>query len=191
MGWDWGGALTDVVRAGVPPFAVASLAESDTYFHVRSDGEDRGAAARGPLARAVAHHLGRAPRREAVGGYSMGGYGALLAAVKDPGRYVAVACGAPALFVDFTTEDHAVGDAFDNAAQYRDNDVFRLGDRLPKRVLLRIGADDPFLAAVEAFAQRYPHVQLVLAKGCHGGAFPAQSAAPLLRFAGRALAGLA
>jgi pimeloyl-ACP methyl ester carboxylesterase len=183
------GELTDVTQH-VPPFAVATLDGGDTYFHARLDGEDRGAAARGPLARAAAHHIGRAPRREAIGGYSMGGYGALLAAVKEPGRYVAVACGAPALFVNFSAEDHAVGDAFDDAAQYKDNDVFLLGARLPQRVLLRIGYDDPFLAAVEEFAKRYPRVHLDVEKGCHGGAFPIQSGLPLLTFAGRALAEL-
>jgi len=185
------GALTDAVHGGIAPFAIATLDAGESYFHARTSGEDRGAAARGPLARAVAHHLGAVPLREAIGGYSMGGYGALLAAEREPGRYVAVACGAPALFVDYTTEDHAIGDGFDNAAQYANNDVFLHGDRLPKAVLLRIGDADPFLAAVEAFVKRYPHVRLEVGKGCHGGAFPVTTIAPLLTFAGRALAGQA
>jgi pimeloyl-ACP methyl ester carboxylesterase len=49
---------------------------------------------------------------------SMGGYGALLAAEREPARYRAVAVAGPAIFPSYADERGSVGDAFTAAAPF-------------------------------------------------------------------------
>ncbi len=63
--------------------------------------------------------LGVLPR--AVMGWSMGGYGALLVAQRHPELWRAAVGVSPALF---RAADEAAPGAFDDAADYRRNDVF-------------------------------------------------------------------
>ena len=56
-------------------------------------------------------------------GQSMGGYGALLAAERDPARYRAVAVAGPAIFPSYDDERRSVGDAFDSPADFARYDV--------------------------------------------------------------------
>ncbi|HTX69188.1 MAG TPA: alpha/beta hydrolase-fold protein [Thermoleophilia bacterium] len=144
----FGDYVADAIeKRGVTPFAVAAVQASDTYWHKRAAGDDamamlhweflpylRGLGLGGPTA---------------IMGWSMGGYGALLAAELHPDEFCG-ACGvSPALWRSF---DDGVGDAFDSAADYAHNDVFRHVDRL-RGLPVRIdcGRQDPFYGADEAF----------------------------------------
>jgi S-formylglutathione hydrolase FrmB len=88
----------------------------------------------------------------AIIGWSMGGYGALLAAERAPSTFVAVAATSPALFA---TEDDIAPGSFDGPVDYRAHDVFTATDQLDGLpVRIDIGEDDPFLAATRTFSTR-------------------------------------
>ena len=138
--------LASVVRAGVPPFAIAAVDCGDRYWHARRAGDDTGRMVLEEfLPRLAGAGLSAGPRdRVALMGYSMGGYGALLLASRlGRGRVAAVVAESPALWT--SAEDAAPG-AFDDAADYRRHDVFTHRGALagiPVRV--DCGLADPFL----------------------------------------------
>jgi Putative esterase len=86
--------------------------------------------------------------RVAIGGISMGGYGALLAGSRDR-RFCAVGVQSPALWL--SPGETAPG-AFDDAQDYERNDVFKL--RPPHPLWIGLGASDPFRAAALTYARR-------------------------------------
>jgi len=119
--------------------------------------------------------------RVAIGGISMGGYGALLLGSRDR-RFCAVGVQSPALRL--SAGETAPG-AFDDAQDYARNDVFRL--RPPHPVWIDLGASDPFRDASLAYAQRagvHAHVW----PGGHDVAFWDAHMPAYLRFFARACA---
>ena len=86
--------------------------------------------------------------RVAIGGISMGGYGALLLGSRDR-AFCAVGAQSPALWL--SPGETAPG-AFDDAADYERNDVFKL--RPPHPLWIDLGASDPFRTATLAYARR-------------------------------------
>jgi S-formylglutathione hydrolase FrmB len=97
----------------------------------------------------------------AIGGISMGGYGALLLGSRNPRAFCGVGAQSPALWL--SAGETAPG-AFDNAADYARNDVFKL--RPPYPLWIDLGASDPFRTATLAYARR-AHVQAHLRPGGH------------------------
>jgi S-formylglutathione hydrolase FrmB len=69
---------------------------------------------------AARHRFGIDPQRLAIGGISMGGFGAYDIALKNPGRFCAVGGHSPALWFDGS--ETAPG-AFDDEADFERNDV--------------------------------------------------------------------
>jgi S-formylglutathione hydrolase FrmB len=87
-------------------------------------------------------------------GWSMGGYGALLAAERHPDLYKAVVGSSPALFPSASATSPG---SFDGAADYQRNDVYAHESALaPLVVRVDCGTHDPFLPAVKTFASRLP-----------------------------------
>jgi Putative esterase len=172
-------------RGGGRRFVLAIVDAGESYFHPRASGEDRLAMATAEFPRIVARALGRSPAREAIMGQSMGGYGALLAAEREPRRYRAVAVAGPAIFPSYEDERRSVGDAFDSAADYAEHDVIAHASALRGRpVMIAIGARDPFLPGARMFARACPTARLRVQAGCHDDGFWRASAAPLLDFVG-------
>lgn len=179
-GW-FAAAVAGDVRLKRTALVVADAGE--TYFHRRASGEDRLAVVREEFPKLVASFTGARPRREALIGWSMGGYGALLAAVREPSRYRSVAVAGPALFASYADERRSVGDAFDDAADFARNDVVGHAARLRGvPVMVRCGDQDPFAPAVRAFAARCPTADVKIVPGCHDDGFWSATAAELLRF---------
>lgn len=92
------------------------------------------------------------PDRIAIGGISMGGYGALHLAALRPREFCGVGAHSAALYSSYATSARV---AFDDASDFARNNVFtaaRKGrfDRLP--VWIDSGTDDPFRDADAAFA---------------------------------------
>jgi pimeloyl-ACP methyl ester carboxylesterase len=138
--------------------------------------------------RMLARDLGVHPRREALMGVSMGGYGALLAAESLPQRYCSIAVGGPAIFPSYADEASSVGDAFDGASDYAQHDVIAGAQRLAHiPVLIRAGAKDPFVPGVHAFAAHLPSANVKIISGCHDDNFWRLSAPTLLAFTGKHL----
>ena len=126
----------------------------------------------------------------AVMGWSMGGYGALLAAERRPDMFAAVCAVSPALWRSY---DEAVGDAFDDARDFAENDVFA-GIPALRRTAVRVdcGRADVFFDAARDFAARCAArtgrpVAGDLSDGCHDADYWRRVAPGELRFIARAV----
>lgn len=140
----------------------------DSYWHKRADGTDAMAMLLDEFVPIVHQHVGQLP--QAVMGWSMGGYGALLAAERQPGSFKGVAPAGPALWL--RPSDTAPG-AFDSPEDYHANDVFTGIDSLKNSaVAIACGLSDPFYTAASHLASlmTFPHTQ-IFSKGQHDGAF--------------------
>lgn len=117
-----------------------------SYWHDRRDGRWGSYVLREAIPAALSR-LRAGPRRVAIGGVSMGGFGALDLARLSPARFCAVGGHSAALWA--RPGDTADG-AFDNAADFARHDVIGSARRRSPYdvpVWLDVGTDDPFRAA--------------------------------------------
>lgn len=174
-----------LAATGVPAVVVAPDGGPSTYWHPRRSGLDPLAMLVEELIPTIDAELGAG--RRGVLGWSMGGYGALLAAERNPDLFSAVALGSPALWRRF--EQSAPG-AFDDELDFRAHDVFTATDRvagLPVRV--DIGRDDPFLPGFHDLERFLPEAVTHVGKGFHDRAFWRSVAPAQARFFGQHLVG--
>jgi esterase/lipase superfamily enzyme len=139
---------------GIPVIALVSIAGSDTYWHERASGEDRMAMLLDEFIPwyEKRHDVGGSREDRAVMGWSMGGYGALLAAERRPDLFGAVVAASPALWRSY---DDVPGDPFDDERDYDENDVFAGIDQLADiAVRVDCGRADVFYDAARDFAAR-------------------------------------
>jgi len=111
------------------------------------------------------------PRRVAVGGISMGGFGAYDLARLDPGRFCAVGGHSAAIWPTFTSPD-IDSPAFDNASDFARNDVIAAARANPKlygraQLWLDVGAQDPYFIAADRQLASALHIQLHMWPGAH------------------------
>lgn len=115
-----------------------------SYFHDRDDFAWGTHVLREAIP-AARERLGTNPQREAIGGFSMGGFGALDLARQR--RFCAVGAHSPALWEE--GGETPVG-AFDDGEDFERHDVLELARAEPGRIFrgatlwLDVGADDPF-----------------------------------------------
>jgi S-formylglutathione hydrolase FrmB len=124
-----------------------------SYFHDRDDGP-WGRYVMEEAIPAGIRRVGGDPRRVAIGGISMGGFGALDLALEHPGRFCAVGGHSAALW---RSAGETPAGAFDDAADFAAHDPLALARarRLPlgrARVWIDAGRDDPFFRAGRALA---------------------------------------
>ena len=119
---------------------------ADSYWHDRTDGRWGSMVLREAIPAGIARTHAK---QVAIGGISMGGYGALLAGSRRPRRFCAVGAQSPALWL--SAGDTAPG-AFDDAQDYARNNVFRLEP--PRPLWIDLGASDPFRTATLTYARR-------------------------------------
>jgi S-formylglutathione hydrolase FrmB len=126
--------------------------------------------------------------RVAIGGFSMGGYGALDIAALNRGRFCAVGGHSPAIFASAAAT--APG-AFDNADDFAEHDVLaraRAHDPYAGTpVWLDVGESDPFRATTEQLGAEI-HRPVHVWPGGHEGAYWRRHMAAYMRFYARALA---
>jgi len=181
--------LATAVRAGLPPFALAAVDGGERYWHRRADGEDTGRMVLEEwLPRLADLGLAAGPtNRIGFLGWSMGGYGSLLLASRlGPDRVAAIAAESPALWL--RAADSALG-AFDNAADFRANDVFARRAVL-SRIPIRIdcGIADPFHSAAREFASGlHPRPVIDLGAGDHSWGYWRRKAPKAINFVGNSL----
>ena len=148
--------LPDVAASVGLRVAVAAVeGGTDSYWHKRADGTDALSMLLYEFVPKVRTMVGDVP--QAVMGWSMGGYGALLAAERDPAAFVAVAPASPALWL--TPAQTAPG-AFDGPADFYANDVFSGVERLKGlAVAVACGTEDPFYSATRHLVadMNFPH----------------------------------
>ncbi len=178
--------LSDAVRRGTAPFAVVGVdGGNHSYYHRRKTGQDPQRMLVDELLPLLADR-GLRTDRFAVGGVSMGGYGALLLAeTLGPARVAALAVDSPAIFL--RVQDSAKG-AFDGSADFAAHDILAGSSRLggiPLRVTC--GASDPFLPGVRALLRRVPTAEKEIGPGAHNQAWWDHAAPGQLAFVGRHL----
>jgi pimeloyl-ACP methyl ester carboxylesterase len=134
--------------------------------------------------------LGVAPNQIGIMGISMGGYGALAIAERNPGLVSAVAAISPAVWTSYTQAHAANAGAFVSASAFAAGDVIAhaaLLQGIPVRVAS--GLDDPFHPGVEKLASVLPSAStVVFSAGCHTDPFFLEQEPPSLAFFSRHLA---
>ncbi len=135
------------------PDVVFPYGGEDSYWHDRADGDRGRYVAREAIPEAE-RRLHTDPQRVAIGGLSMGGFGAYDIARSYPGRFCAVGGDSPALWM--SGGESAEG-AFDSAEDFQRNDVIGDARSSPDpypgaRLWLDVGSEDPFRAADTTFA---------------------------------------
>jgi len=156
--------LSDALFAGLSqlgsraPIVVLLNGGQHSWYHDRRTGRWSSMILDEAIPDAVRRFHARADRM-AIGGISMGGYGALHLAALRPHEFCAVGGHSAALYKSFGASAPV---AFDNAADFARNDVFKAArqtrfNRLP--VWIDVGVDDPFHDADAAF------VSLLRARG--------------------------
>jgi S-formylglutathione hydrolase FrmB len=126
--------------------------DGDSYWHDRASG-DWASYVLQEVIPEVARRFDANPHRVAIGGVSMGGFGAYDLALHHPGRFCAVGGHSPALWL--RAEDTAEG-AFDSAEDFERNDVIATLRRDPGAfgpipIWNDYGSEDPFLISDVAF----------------------------------------
>jgi poly(3-hydroxybutyrate) depolymerase len=124
-----------------------------SYWHDRADG-NWGSYVTDEVIPEVVDRFGADPERVAIGGISMGGYGAFDIARLHPGRFCAVGGHSPAIFA--AGGDSPAG-AFDDAGDFSRHDVFNdaASDPSPWRglpVWLDVGTEDSLHTITGRFA---------------------------------------
>jgi enterochelin esterase-like enzyme len=166
------------------PMALVSVDGGGTYWNPHP-GDDPMAMVIGELIpRCQRLGLGRPPRRIAVMGTSMGGYGALLLAERYPRLFAAVAAVSPAVWTSYPQARQANPGAFASAAAFAADDVITHAAALGRRpVRIASGHDDPFYPGVQALARALPAGAVVaFGPGCHDGSFFVAQEPPSLAF---------
>lgn len=182
------GFLAQVTAAGTPPYALASVDGGNGYWHGHANGDD-------PLAMITDELLPRLNqsglRTDRIGilGWSMGGYGALLAAeTLGPSRVAAIAATSPAVFPTYPAARRVNQGAFDDQADFDRHDVLRGLDRLKGvATWLDCGTSDPFAGVVSSMRRRLGAPAGGMFGGCHDGSYWHRRAPAQLQFLGRHL----
>jgi len=133
------------------PVVVLLNGGQHSWYHDRRSGRWASMILDEAIPDAVRRFRARADR-VAIGGISMGGYGALHLAALRPRKFCAVGGHSAALYKSFRASAPV---AFDNAADFARNDVFKAArkgrfNQVP--VWIDVGVDDPFHRADAAFA---------------------------------------
>jgi S-formylglutathione hydrolase FrmB len=173
------------------PVVVLLNGGGHSYYHDRRDGPWASMVLREAIPDTV-HRFRTHAGRIAIGGESMGGYGALHIASLRPGEFCAVAGHSAALWL---TAGQTAPGAFDDAADYARNDVFaavRRGAYNHLRVWIDGGTADPFRPADAAFVTRLRRRGIAVAyhvwPGGHTHSYWNSHMAAYLRFYANALA---
>jgi S-formylglutathione hydrolase FrmB len=167
-----------------------------SYFHDRHTGRWDSYLLPEAIREAV-RQLGADETRVAIGGISMGGFGALDLGRLKPKRFCAVGGHSPALW---KTGGETPQGAFDDAEDFARHDLFGVARRTAHpyaamRIWIDVGRDDPFRDAASAYAallrKHGQDVSFHLWPGGHTFEYGNAHMGSYLRFYSRALAGCA
>ncbi|MET0521121.1 MAG: alpha/beta hydrolase-fold protein [Jiangellaceae bacterium] len=176
------------VKAGLPPFAIASVDGGRTYWHRRPDGEDAGAMVLEELI-PLLQARGLDTTRVGLLGWSMGGYAALrLGAVLGAKACACVVAESPAQWTD---GESASASGFRDADEYAEFSVFGHQEQLAGiPVRIDCGTGDPFYRATKEYVDGFPRDDRPAAHfqpGAHDMAYWRRMAPAQLRFVARHL----
>ena len=186
--------LPDAAAYVGAPLAIASAdGGKDNYWHKRANGTDAHAMLVEEFVPLLISRLGSLPF--ALHGYSMGGYGALLAAERgattgSANFFKGVAASSPALW---TEASGTAPGAFDSANDFYANDVFTGVAALGSlRVRLDCGTLDPFYQATQQLSGliTWPHLAVFRPWATHTSGFWRSVAPAQMRFLAKACGAL-
>jgi S-formylglutathione hydrolase FrmB len=169
------------------PVVVEVNGGESSYYHDRKDGRWGTYVVREVIP-AVLRRYDVDARRIAIGGASMGGFGALDIALREPGRFCAVGGHSAALWR--RAGDTPAG-AFDNARDFARHDVYGAVRDNPRaytreRLWIDVGTEDPFrpvdAEVVRMLRRRGREVSWHLYPGGHGGEYWRAHVARYLRW---------
>jgi enterochelin esterase-like enzyme len=153
--------------SGLPVVIAAMEGGDDSYWHARRSGIDPQAMLLDEFMPMISQRVGVSTA--ALIGWSMGGYGSLLLGERAPDRFKAVIATSPALW---TSASSTAPGAFDDADDYRRNDVFASLDKLSAlKVRIDCGTSDPFYNASRTLAGRLPIATASFRSGGHNVAY--------------------
>lgn len=168
------------------PVVVLANGGDHSYYHDRADGR-WGSYILEEVIPAAVRRYELDPRRVAIGGFSMGGFGAL-----DLGRhrrFCAIGGHSAALW---RTGGETPAGAFDNAEDFARHDVIGAARANPRvyrgaRVWIDVGTSDPFRSADTELAQLVRGARFRLWRGGHAIAWFDEHAGEILGFYAQAL----
>jgi poly(3-hydroxybutyrate) depolymerase len=178
--------LTDALFAGLKRLGASAPAVllvnggKSSYYHDRSSGRWGAYVLREAIPAGIAK-LGADPGRVAIGGISMGGFGALWLGSQQ--RFCAVGGHSPALWM---SGGETPAGAFDDGEDF-DRVTPLTHPPLTKRVWLDVGTNDPFRIATTKYGRRVG-ARVRVWPGGHEGAYWQRHMGSYLRFYARALA---
>jgi S-formylglutathione hydrolase FrmB len=192
--------LSDEFYAGLAqlgpraPVVVALDGGDHSYWHDRRDGRWGSYVLQEAIPRAI-EELHADPRRVAIGGISMGGYGAFdVAAHAEPGRFCAVGGHSPAFWL---SGGQTAPGAFDDAVDFERHSVYRYAQSQPRPfgstpLWIDRGDRDPFVpydtVVVRELQAKGARVTSRVWPGEHEGEYWNRHMARYLRFYADALA---
>jgi enterochelin esterase-like enzyme len=185
-------ALRD--RGRRAPIVAFPSGADHSYWHDRADG-DWGTYVVDEVIPEVARRYHADPRRVAIGGISMGGFGSLDIARLNPGRFCAIGAHSPAIW---HTGGETAPSAFDDSADFERHDVLQAatdspGPYLGLPVWVDAGDQDPFRhTGLDEFAEQLrahgADITFHVWPGAHNGDYWRSHWGDYLRFYSRALA---
>jgi poly(3-hydroxybutyrate) depolymerase len=169
------------------PIIVFANGGDHSYYHDRSDGRWGSYILREVIPTAVRRYHADGSR-VAIGGFSMGGFGAFDLARFS--RFCAVGGHSAAMW---RTGAETPEGAFDDAEDFARHDVMEAAAANPRlygkaRVWIDVGTDDPFRSADEELARRLPGARLHVWEGGHDFSYFEDHSAQILGFYADALA---
>jgi S-formylglutathione hydrolase FrmB len=195
-----GGQPSDLTTGiGLPGFATAAKLRlafacpggaGSTYYHPRADGTDCFSWVTeefpGMVERRFA--VGGTRQRRGVYGTSMGGFGALLVALKRPELVSAAVASSPAVFASYHAAITGHPDTFDSVADWQRWGVWDQASAI-REVAVRIdcGDEDPFAPTARSLLHQIPGAVGQIGTGCHEASFWRGTAAVQLQFLARHL----
>jgi S-formylglutathione hydrolase FrmB len=168
------------------PVVVFANGGDHSYYHNRADGR-WGSYILDEVIPAAIRKYDLDPRRVAIGGFSMGGFGALdLARFR---RFCAVGGHSAAMW---RSGGETPQGAFDDAEDFEQNDVLEAAAANPHlygtaKVWIDVGTEDPFRSADEELARRLSGERFVVWKGDHDISHLEGNAPRVMKFYANAL----
>jgi enterochelin esterase-like enzyme len=174
--------VDELVRlGGRAPVVLAPDGDEASYWHDRESG-DWGRMVVEEAIPQAARRYGADASRVAIGGISMGGFGALHLAERHKGRFCSVAAHSPAVFPRHPGPGTPFEGAFDDRADFERQDLIERARRIPPGTWIDVGDADPFAPAVRRLVARMRSPRFREWKGGHDFTFWVRRTPEWLRF---------